>query len=183
MASKEQTEHLLSPPSLKSQYQRPPLGPARTFQKEWKIHDFVGKYHLTRVKNLAPVPGTALALEKSEKEAKAADAKRFEDQLHQRAVHYKKTIRARGVGAEEATKLHVDAIIGSQIDRTENALHARAAETNKKNYFSDTLDQIMRFKKNVLMDRPHYIGYAVVFAGFRSLVSYCAKILYLYNSV
>lgn len=157
-------------PQKERRYERLELGPARAYQKEWKIHDFVGTYHLTRVKNVAPVPGTTLGLEKAEKEAKAADAKRFEDQLEARAIQYKKTIKARGVGAEETTKLHVEAIIGAQIEKTDQTLHARAAEKDKKNYFSDTPEQVKRFRKNVAMNRPHYIGYAVVSTGFRSMV-------------
>ena len=167
----QKSRGLESPPKPKGRYDRPVLGPAKIYQKEWKIHDFVGKYHLTRVKNPAPVPGMTLGLEKAEANAKAADAKRFEDQLEQRALQYKRTVRARGVGAAEATKLHIDAIIGTQIEKTDEILKGRKIEVNKKSYFSDTPDQINRFKKNVMLDRPHYVGYAVVSAGFRSMVS------------
>lgn len=167
----KKSKALDSPPKPKSRYERLALGPAKTHQKEWKIHDFVGRYHLTRVKNPAPVPGMTLGLEKEEANAKAADTKRFEDQLEQRALQYKRTVRARAVGTAEATKLHMDAVIGTQIEKTDEILHGRATEVGKKSYFSDTPDQIKRFKKNVMMDRPHYVGYAVISTGFRSMVS------------
>jgi hypothetical protein len=158
-------------PKKASRYERPPLDAAVQVTKEWRVHDFLGRYHLSRVKNIAPVPGAALGIERAEKLAKEADAKRFEGQLEQRALQYKRTIRARVVGAAESTRLHIDAVIGSQIDATQRTMQGREAEKEKKNYFCDTAEQVKRFKKNVVMNRPHYVGYAVISVGFRSMVS------------
>ena len=155
----------------KSRYERPPLDSAVLYEKEWKVHDFLGKYHLTRLKNIAPVPGTAIGIERKEKLSKEADVKRFEVQLEQRALQHKRTIRSRNVGAAESTKLHIDAVIGSQIEATQRTMQARETEKDKKNYFCDTVDQVKRFKKNVVMNRPHYVGYAVISTGFRSMAS------------
>lgn len=152
----------------KSRYARPQLGPAKSVEQNWTVHHFVGKYHLSRIKNVAPIPGIQLAQEIKERDDRRKDAKRFEDELEQRAAVYRKTVRARDAGAQKATQLHMDTLVGIPMNDIESTLNSRLSENSKKNYYCDTPQQIKQFKKNVILNRPNYIGYAVITTGFRS---------------
>ncbi len=66
----------------------------------WTAHDFYGKYHLSRMKAEAPVPGTQFILETKRKESKDNDVKRYEKELEERVIANEQRLLVREKAAE-----------------------------------------------------------------------------------
>jgi hypothetical protein len=62
------------------------------YSKDWTAHDFYGKYHINRMKNEAPIPGTQVMIEKKHKEEKEKDIKRFEKETEERIIANKRRL-------------------------------------------------------------------------------------------
>jgi hypothetical protein len=70
------------------------------YSKDWTAHDFYGKYHLHRIKNPTPIPGTQIALEFDHNEKKTADQKRFEEAREANKIAIQKTLEIKKQSTE-----------------------------------------------------------------------------------
>jgi hypothetical protein len=76
------------------------------YSKDWTAHDFYGKYHLHRIKNPVPIPGTQISLELEHNEKKAVDQKRFENAREANKVAIQKTLEIKKQSTEVLKFIH-----------------------------------------------------------------------------
>jgi hypothetical protein len=75
------------------------------YSKDWTAHDFYGKYHLQRIKNPVPIPGTQIQLEYQHQEKKSADIKRYEQSREQQLLETQKLLELKKQSTEVGSLL------------------------------------------------------------------------------
>lgn len=70
------------------------------YSKDWTAHDFYGKYHINRIKNPVPVPGTQIQVEYDHIQKKNADLKRYEDARESKKLEIQKTLELKKKSTE-----------------------------------------------------------------------------------
>jgi hypothetical protein len=70
------------------------------YSKDWTAHDFYGKYHLQRIKNPLPTPGTQIELEFQHQEKKNADVKRYQETREKQLIELQKHLEIKKQSTE-----------------------------------------------------------------------------------
>ncbi len=155
----------LSPPAPAN---KSPLGPAVRYNREFTSHDFVGKYHISRIENETPIPGTQIKLERIRKEEKEKDVKRFEDELEKNALQRVRNMHIKKIGTEFKTRVMMDTVLGGPVNAIQTNIQEKDAIIYKKEIYPDPIKNILRFNKNMKLGRSHYVSFAIT-TGFQSI--------------
>lgn len=147
---------------------RPPLGSAVEFSKNWTAHDIIGKYHVDKIKNQIPIPGSQLFYEKQDIKAREEGRSRFDERLRQRRAVEQRVITSRVLGATAAVNLHIDHVIGAPMREIEAVLSEKEQELNKTVQIRDSDAAIATMLKNIQTGNAGHIEYAVLTSGFSS---------------
>jgi hypothetical protein len=147
---------------------RAPLGSAVEFSKNWSAHDIVGKYHIDKIKNPIPIPGSQIFYEREDIKAKEEDRLRFDEKLRQRQAAEQRVITSRVLGATAAVNLHINHVIGAPMTEIEAVLNEKEQELNKSAQIVDSEVAIESMLKNIIQGNAGYIEYAVLTSGFSS---------------
>lgn len=70
------------------------------YSKDWTAHDFYGKYHVNRIKNPVPVPGTQIQVEYDHRQKKDADIRRYEEAKEQNKIEIQKKLELKKKSTE-----------------------------------------------------------------------------------
>jgi hypothetical protein len=138
------------------------------FSKNWTAHDIVGKYHIDKIKNPVPIPGSQILYEKEDIKAREEDRLRFEEKLRLRQAAEQRVITSRVLGATAAVNLHIDNVIGAPMREIESVLNEKEQELDKAAQIDDSEAAIASMLKNIKQGNAGYIEYAVLTSGFSS---------------
>lgn len=125
--------------------------------------------HLARFENkINVIPGTQVKIEQDYEAGKAQSFERLEEKTKANTEKLQSKLKIKDDSAELQTRIYFDTVIGQKIAQAEQILYEKEKLLHSKPVVVDTKENIDKFMKSVLLNRHHYVGYAIT-SGFKSI--------------